>query len=270
MKPVNVLYLVRTWALGGSHTIIRLLLRHLPRDRFNVITVPYDAPGRGDADFIASVRKQGDDVAPDRIPWRSRANWFRARRAVAELICRYDISLIHTHDTNSNVLIGLGRDRWPCACVASPYGWWEPEPRRRIRAYHWIEKNLALPRFDRLITVSHTMKRKILAGRAAADRVKVIHTGLDPSQFAGGQTREAVREELGIAPEDLVIGTVSRLFREKGHTFLLQAAASIVADCPRLRLLIVGTGDQREPLEQEARALGIRDRVTFTGYYEDL
>ena len=38
MKPLNVLYLIRTWDLGGSHTIIRLLLKHMPRDRFNIIT----------------------------------------------------------------------------------------------------------------------------------------------------------------------------------------------------------------------------------------
>lgn len=270
MKPVHVLYLIRTWALGGSHTIIRLLLRHLPPDRFKIIVVPYDAPGRGDQDFIDSVRRQGDDVAPERIPWRSRANWFRARGAVADLIRKYEIDLLHTHDTNSNVLIGLGRKRWPCACVASPYGWWEPEPRRRIRMYHWVEKNLALPQFDRIITVSHTMKRKILAGRAAADRVKVVHTGLDLTQFDGGKPREAVRAELGIAPEDIVVGTVSRLFREKGHTYLIEAATRIIDDCPRLRLLIVGTGDQREVLEREAESRGIRDRVTLTGYYEDL
>ena len=270
MKPVSVLYLIRTWALGGSHTIIRLLLRHLPRDRFKIIVVPYDAPGRGDQDFIDSVRRESGDVAPERIPWRSRAIWFRARGTVAGLIRKYEIDLIHTHDTNSNVLMGLGRTRWPCACVASPYGWWEPEPRRRIRMYHWIEKNFALPRFDRLITVSHTMKRKILEGRTPAERIKVIHTGLDLAQFDGGKSRETVRSELSIAPEEIVVGTVSRLFREKGHKYLIEAAAHVIGDCPRLRLLIVGTGDQRETLEREAENRGIRSRVTFTGYCEDL
>ena len=270
MTPMNVLYLVRTWALGGSHTIIRLLLKHLPPDRFNIIVVPYDAPGRGNEDFIASVRKQGGDVAPDRIPWNSRLNWFHARRTVDALIRKYNIGLIHAHDSHSTVLIGLGRRRWPCACVASPYGWWEPEPRLRIRAYNWLEKNVALPQFERLITVSQTMKGKILAGRSPEDRIRVIHTGLDLNQFNGGKPRDVVRAEFGFASGDVVAGTVSRLFKEKGHTYLLQALHQVADTCPGLRLLIVGTGEEREPLEREAEALGIRNRVVFSGYYEDL
>lgn len=270
MKPVNVLYLIRTWALGGSHTIIRLLLRHLPKDRFNIVVVPYDAPGHGDADFIRSVRAQGDDVAPERIPWRSRGNWFHARNAIEELIRKYDIDLIHAHDTHSNVLIGLGRRRWPCACVGSPYGWWTPKWHLQARAYHWIEKNLALPHFDRLTTVSQTMKARILEGRTPEDRIKVVHTGLDLDAFSGGRMRDAARADFGFAPEHVVVGTVSRLFKEKGHMYLLRAVRETAESCPALRVLIVGTGDERAPLEEDAAALGIRDRVMFAGFCDDL
>jgi len=49
---MNVLYLVRTWAIGGSHTIIFLLLRHLPKERFNIVCVPFDTPSRSDDAFV--------------------------------------------------------------------------------------------------------------------------------------------------------------------------------------------------------------------------
>src|SRR5690606_29164535 len=51
MSPRKVLFVVRTWTMGGGHTIIRLLLDHLPRDQFDVRTVVFDAPGDGDANF---------------------------------------------------------------------------------------------------------------------------------------------------------------------------------------------------------------------------
>ena len=108
-QPLNVLYLIRTWDLGGSHTIIRSLLKHLPKDQFNIITVPYDAPGDGDARFAASVRAQGGDIAPERIPWRSRTQWSAARDTIETLIRNYAIDLVHCHDTQSNVLVGVGR-----------------------------------------------------------------------------------------------------------------------------------------------------------------
>jgi len=269
-KPLNVLYLIRTWDLGGSHTIIRLLLRHLPRDRFNIVTVPYDAPGDGNERFVEAIARDGHPAAPERIPWRSRGNWPAARRTVRQLINRYDVDCIHAHDTHSNVLVGLGRRAFPCAAVASPYGWWEPPGRLRPKIYHWIEKNLALPNFEGVYTVSQDMKAKVLQGRTRPERIRVIHTGIDLATVDGGQDRDTVRAALGIPGDAIVAGTVSRLFVEKGHNVLLEAFGRIASDCPALRLLIVGTGDRRPALEAQAKALGLADRIHFTGFYEDL
>ncbi len=270
MKKLNLLYLIRTWALGGSHTIIRLFLKHLPKDQFNIITVPYDAPGPGNQDFIDSVEAEGGAVAPDRIPWRSRRNWFVARGAIEALIEKYDIDVVHCHDTHSNVMVGLGRGRFKCACVGSPYGWWQPKWRLQSHVYHWVENNLALPNFERVYTVSQNMKRKVLRGRTPEERIRVIHTGLDLAQFDAGERREVVRARFGISDNNIVVGTVSRLFREKGHRYLLEAAKRLALDLPQLRVLIVGTGDERLALEEQAMSLGIHDKVVFTGYYHDL
>lgn len=270
MARRNVLYLIRTWDLGGSHTIIRLLLRHLPQDQFNIITVPYDAPGDGDARFVASVRAQGGDVAPERIPWRSRSQWGAARDMIASLIAKYDIDLVHCHDTQSNVLVGIGRDRFKCACIGSPYGWWEAPWQVQAKFYHWMEKNLALPNFDRVYTVSEDMKRKILRGRTRAEIIRVIHTGIDLAPLARGRARAETRRDLGLPEDALVLGTVSRLFREKGHRILLDAVATLRRAHPNLYVLIVGKGDEREALEAQARALGVGERVVFAGFYDDI
>ena len=270
MKRLNVLYLIRTWALGGSHTIIRLFLKHLPEDQFNIITVPFDAPGPGNQDFIDSLHAQRTDVAPDRVPWRTRRNWFKARDKIEELIEKYDIDLIHCHDTHSNVLVGLGRDRFKCACVTSPYGWWQPTWHLQAHLYHWVEKNLALPNFERVYTVSENMKQKVLRGRTPEDRIRVIHTGLDLTQFDTGDSRLLVRAKFSYSDRNIVIGTVSRLFKEKGHRTLLDAVKILAAEFQQIRLLIIGTGDERDSLEKHAMTCGIRDKVTFTGFYRDL
>lgn len=269
-KRFNVLYLIRTWALGGSHTIIRLLMKHLPADQFNIICVPYADRGTGNDAFIASVRRQGNDVAPERIPWQSRGNWFKARDTIADLIAKYEIDLVHCHDTNSNVLMGLGRSRFRCAAVASPYGWWTPRWHVQAQVNHWVENHLALPQFERVYTVSQTMGKNVLRGGTPQDRLRVIHTGLDLAYFDAGAPRAETRAQFGFGPDDVVVGTVSRLFAEKGHRYLLEAIALLKHECPTLRALIVGTGELLEPLRQQAAAAGLADRVVFTGFHEDL
>lgn len=269
-RPLNVLYLIRTWALGGSHTIIRLLMKHLPPEEFNIITVPYDAPGTGNADFVRAAEREGLIVAPERIPWNTRGNWFSARRTIQELIRKYEIDLLHAHDTHSIVLVGVGRGAYPCAAVGSPYGWWEAPWHLQAKAYHWVEKNVALPNFERVYTVSENMKHKVMQGRTPEDRIRVIHTGIDLANIDAGGSRKDSRAALGIADGDFVAGTVSRLFKEKGHKHLLNAAAQLLPRHPQLRLLIVGTGDERVNLEAQAKDLGISERVTFTGFYIDI
>src|SRR5437763_221561 len=115
MNRINVLYLIRTWALGGSHTIVLLLLKHLPRDRYNIICVPYETASRSHDAFIEYQRKTALDVAEERIPWRDRSNWFKARDTTATLIAKYEIDLLHPHDPHSVLLTGVGRKPWPCA-----------------------------------------------------------------------------------------------------------------------------------------------------------
>ena len=267
---MNVLFLVKTYGMGGAQTLIRMWLQHLPPEEFHIITVPYDAPGSGDQDFVESVRKQGNDVAPDRIPWRNRRYWCRARRHIESLVTKYDIDIIHTQDNLSNVLVGIGRARWPCACVASAYGWWEPKMAFKRRLYYSLERRFALPRFDRVYTNSYDMQRKIWAGGTPEERIRVIHTGFDVDQFVRRGRRALVRAKLGIAPDAVTIGTVSRLAPEKGHSYLLEAVKLLASEEPRLRLLIVGTGPQRERIEAEARRLGLLERLCLAGFYEDL
>jgi glycosyltransferase involved in cell wall biosynthesis len=77
-------------------------------------------------------------------------------------------------------------------------------------------------------------------------------------------TRARWRAELGIK-EPLVILNVKRLHELAGQRFLIESFARIARERRDVRLVICGTGSLREALEDQARALGIADRVTFTG-----
>lgn len=268
MKPRNVLFLIRSWAFGGSHTIVLHLMQHLPKDRFNVICVPYDTAARLDELFISQVVKRGLTLTEERIPWKSRSNWFRARAAVSDLIRKYNIDLIHTHDPHSNTMIGMGRSKWPCACVASAYGWWDgPFPLRRT-LYQWLERELALHHFDRVITVSQHMKARILKGPTPEDRIRIIHTGIDSVAVQMGGDRSRFRAKFGIPDDAALIGTISRVSIEKGHCYLLDAMTIVRETFPDAYLAICGDGPARLDLEAQCKRLHLTDHVIFTGFVD--
>jgi glycosyltransferase involved in cell wall biosynthesis len=101
------------------------------------------------------------------------------------------------------------------------------------------------------------------SGRASPARFHVVPNGVDVALFAPGD-RDAARRSLGLG-NGILLATVGRLNHEKGFDVALRALARLARDEPELRLLVVGDGEERRPLERLALRLGVADRVELVG-----
>ena len=77
----------------------------------------------------------------------------------------------------------------------------------------------------------------------------------------------ASRSELGLPEGRFLAVTVGRLVRRKALGQLLKVLSK--RECASIELLVLGSGPEREPLEAEARELGVADRVRFLGFVEE-
>jgi glycosyltransferase involved in cell wall biosynthesis len=114
-----------------------------------------------------------------------------------------------------------------------------------------------------IIAPSESIRHLLVEDYGITEQVTIIPTGIDPEPFqkADGQS---LRQERGWA-NDKVLVSVGRLAPEKNFNTLLQAAALVIEQDPRVRLVLIGDGDEREALEDLAAELEISDRVEFTG-----
>lgn len=101
-------------------------------------------------------------------------------------------------------------------------------------------------------------------------RTEVLVHGIDLVEVgAAAGERDAVRDELGIAPDEVVVVTVANYRAQKAYDDLLVAAAAVTAKAPRVRFVAVGQG----PLEAEIKAqhseLGLGDRFQLLGFRPD-
>jgi L-malate glycosyltransferase len=109
------------------------------------------------------------------------------------------------------------------------------------------------------IVVGNQAGYDILRQRGYQGAMRIMpQLGVDDSLFQA-QPQPQLRAELGIAPTDFVIGFVGRFVPEKGLMTLLKAVAEL-GDRP-WKLLLLGRGELKETLLQEAETLGFRDRV---------
>lgn len=129
-------------------------------------------------------------------------------------------------------------------------------------------EGLALTLADRIIVVSQYTKDAIVREYdIPADKIEVVYNHSDPESLLPEEGDNAYRylvemRKLGYK----VIVNVGRLTVQKGLPNLLSAFQMVVQRSPKTFLLIVGSGEQRNELIQQAADLGIAQNVLFTGF----
>jgi glycosyltransferase involved in cell wall biosynthesis len=289
MPRIGVLFLQSQSFLGADSGLHAQLMQHLDRSAVEVhVAVTDEAPtsqATSAAQAIAaipdlSVRPTyfGPSVhGADRIE-RVRRSLGGVKLAfsllsLAAYIRRHHIQVIHgtekPRDALYGVLLGKLTGARSVIHMHVAYGDW------MSRASKW-----ALGQADAIVAISQFVARSLVDAGYRADRIHIVPNALDLTRWDPAIDGGPVRRELGIANQAPVVGIISRLFRWKGHAYLVDAVARVERELPDVRLIIVGEDDPRagwEPggtfsrkLKEQAQQLGIADNVTFTGFRSDI
>ena len=116
------------------------------------------------------------------------------------------------------------------------------------------------------VAVAEAMKTQYLAaGIGRSEQYSKILSGFELAPFLATKNDLELRAQLGLGPDDVVIGKIARLFKLKGHDDLFAIAPKLIQVCPRLKFLLVGDGAWRAKFDRRARSLGLRNHFVFTG-----
>jgi teichuronic acid biosynthesis glycosyltransferase TuaC len=188
------------------------------------------------------------------------------RRAVGRFIPEFRPQILHAHTATPDGYVGLLlKQRYGLPLVVSLRG-------SDVNIYphrdRWTFRlaSRVIERADKVTAVSYAL-------RSAAERIArpqqdiaVVYTGCDLDAFAFNEAaRASVRAMLGIASESLVLIFIGYLRRTKGLLELVDAFRLLYQGYPDLHLLIVGAGDDCEPVVARMAEVGVGDRVHFAG-----
>lgn len=202
---------------------------------------------------------------------------------LTKLIREHQYNLIHVHTPIAAV---LGRIAAKLAGVNSVYTahgfpFHDQSSPWQYRFYFTVEK-LCAPLTDLILTQSYedfiTAQK---SGLCSPEKVRYLGNGVDIARFNRKHQnpiqQTQLRATLGIPDTaDLIIGTVGRLTRKKGSSYLIEATAKLLPQFPNLHTLIIGgeLSSDPEPFQAELvaqmRTLGIENHVTFTGERDDI
>lgn len=201
----------------------------------------------------------------------------RLRRTVEALLPLADElrpAVLHPASDYRNALVALalGR-RLGIPVVYEVRGFPEERLRRRPGSRAWMDRSVARRELERrcalaadhVVTLGSAMKEHLVARGVPAAGITIVPNGVDSSVFAPMPRDRRLAARLGIDRAETVIGYVSSFKAFEGIETILEATARLRSRGKPVRALLVGGGDQEEPLRRRARELDIESQVTFAG-----
>lgn len=237
----------------------------LPRVETVVVTFQRGAGAEPNA-FVRAARAAG--LAVEVIPERFRFDP-SVLGGLRRVVRAHAPDLVQTHMLKSHFLLrlsGLAR-RYPW--VAFHHGYTATDAKMRV--YNQLDR-WSLPAAGRVLTVCGPFAEHLTRLGVQREKITVRHNSVTAPASADAAALDALRERLGIGPDERVILAVGRLSFEKGHADLVAALGGLSRLDPGLsfKLVVVGEGPEQERVEEAARAHGVAERVVYAGHAADV
>ncbi len=199
---------------------------------------------------------------------RPLSDW-RARRQLQHVFEHIQPDVVHTHSSKAGILGRSAAARADVPIIVHTIhgmSFNRTQP-RLVQAFYVSLERRAARHTTAFVTVANVMIDQAEAvGIAPRDRFVTIRSGMDTDRFAPhAELRQRYRREWGIAQDEVVVGTIARLFENKGYEEIIEAMPTAVARHPKIRFVWIGDGAHRSRYERRLDAIGLRDRVHMAG-----
>lgn len=284
-ERLTVIQLINNLDVGGAQEVVRTLASYLPASGARVVVGTFrDGPLRTEIERLG--------VPVEVLPQRRYTvvalplflvDMLRIRRSLQALVRRHQADVVQTHLlrlldflvltlrlrsgrplvfwTVHNYNFALRKEQ------LSSYAWLL-RPKRL--AYRWMYR-MAARWVNGVIAVSDEVRTAILHTIGPiGDKVTIICNGVDSERYHQAADRVAGRQQLGLTPESRLVITVGTLKEQKGHRYLIDAAAAVIEHLPEVHFILIGDGPLRSALQNHVRARGLASRVHFLGERHDV
>jgi glycosyltransferase involved in cell wall biosynthesis len=192
---------------------------------------------------------------------------------LSRALSRFQVDIVHSHHSKDLATLApslrLLRRRIPLV-LSKRMG----SAVRKTDPFH----RFTYARVDRVLAISSVIRQNVVDTTPMdPGKVLLLFDAVDTTRFGPSRVRdrEAIRRDLGVAPDEILIGTVGRFSPGKGHEELLEAARILMTRGLRFKLLVAGEAsygerDYEQRIRALAQTLGLERIVRFTGFRRDV
>ena len=251
MSPIRILEVVNVMDRAGLETMLMNHYRHLDRD---LVQLDFLAHRPWSGAYDEEIRDLGGEVyrAPRLYPQHCLAY----RRYMRDFFSKHAYPVVHSHiDAMSAFPLAAARSAGVAVRIAHSHS---DSVDRDLR---YPIKQVARKRLPDIAThywACSEAAGAFLFGKENRGRGHVVRNAVELSAFAfDAERRAAVRSELGVGDNQVLIGHVGRFAAVKNHSFLVDVLAELVAEGRDAALAFVGDGELRPKVEERTASLGL-------------
>jgi glycosyltransferase involved in cell wall biosynthesis len=257
-RPLRIVSFIDTLGFGGTELNAVRLAERLDPAQFKISIACF-----GDGPLRARLEAAGIPIHVYRLRSLYGIGMVRQGLRFARFLKDEQVDVVHSHDRYANLFCMMwGRYAGTRGLIASKR--WGTS----IRITHVVTNRLAYRLAHRVLGNSKQVGESLATvEQVPRARIVVIPNFVDEDAFdvAPPETVDALRRELNIPSDALVVGIVARLHAVKDHQSLIKAIALLKPEFPKLLLVLIGSGPMRAELEALAEAESVDSIVRFAG-----
>ncbi len=124
---------------------------------------------------------------------------------------------------------------------------------------------------DDYLVNSESVKEYLENLGVESGRIKVVTNGLDVRVFEKARReRQKTRRSLGVVGKEVVICCVANFHPNKGHVYLLKAFEQVCKKNKKIKLFLVGDGEDRRKMEELVKDFESKEKIVFLGKRKDV
>ena len=258
---IRILHIVTYMGRGGLETMLMNYYRHIDRSQ---IQFDFLVHREFQADYDDEIASLGGKIyhLPRLVPWsptyHRTLNSFFAEHA--------EYQIVHVHqDCLSSVILKTAKRHGVQVRIAHSHNSSQDKNLKYLIKLYYKRQ---IPKYATQL---------FACGREAGEWMfhgasfQILNNAIDAKQYQYNPVRATqMRSMLGIPETSFVVGHVGRFSPQKNHGFLLDIFAEILKRRENAVLLLVGDGSLRPSIEENAKALGLSEKVIFTGVRSDV
>lgn len=258
-KKIRVAFVAGGLTAGGVESVIYNYVSHMEQENYEWFYISYDTP---DSEVQEKFENLGFRVYS---VTKKKENFFKSCKEVLHILKENKIDIVHSNMTLMCFVTNiLGRMAGAKSYISHSHLAQYPTGIKKI--VYFFFKCLSKWTATDYFACGHEAGTYLFGKKMMADgKVTILNNALDYERFCfQPEKREKIRKEYGLENRH-VLGHIGRFTEQKNHEFLLKIFAAYSKRDPESRLVLLGNGPLMEKTEEDARKLGIYDKILFVG-----